>query len=112
MPFLFSSLVSCRQSGVSRRPGGVQEVRRQFREILGILEGTGRPEYGRTVDIVTGAAIKNMMVPSLIPVAFPVNVGIISPEMLGGPRSGRSSPASFPRDRDDSGGGAWTTRRS
>ena len=66
------------------RVGGqvVQEVRRQFREIPGILEGTGRPEYGRTVDIVTGAAIKNMT--DLIPVAFPVIVGIISPRCWAG----------------------------
>ena len=81
MPFLFSSLA---MQAVGRVGAGVvEEVRRQFREIQG-SSAPGRPDYSRAVNIVTGSAIKNMMLPSLIPVAFPIIVGIISVEMLGG----------------------------
>src|SRR5262249_31730762 len=82
MPFLFASLAL---QAVGRVGGEVvQEVRRQFAENPGIMEGTSRPEYGRAIDIVTGSAIKSMLAPALIPIAFPIIVGIISAKMLGG----------------------------
>jgi K(+)-stimulated pyrophosphate-energized sodium pump len=105
MPFLFSSLA---MQAVGRVGGQVvTEVRRQFREIPGIMEGTGRPEYGKAIDIVTGSAIKAMMLPALIPILFPVIVGIISPEMLGGLLMGTIITGLFLAVAMTSGGGAW-----
>jgi K(+)-stimulated pyrophosphate-energized sodium pump len=105
MPFLFASLA---MQAVGRVGGQVvDEVRRQFREIPGILEGSGRPDYSRAVDIVTNSAIKKMLLPALIPVAIPIIVGIISPDALGGLLIGTIVTGIFLAIAMTSGGGAW-----
>jgi K(+)-stimulated pyrophosphate-energized sodium pump len=105
MPFLFASLA---MQAVGRVGGQVvEEVRRQFREHPGIMERTERPDYSRAVGIVTGSAIKSMLAPALIPIAFPIVVGIISARMLGGLLIGTIVTGLFLAISMTSGGGAW-----
>ncbi len=105
MPFLFASLA---MTAVGRVGGEVvQEVRRQFRENPGIMEGTQKPEYGRAIDIVTKSAIRSMMLPAGIPIVFPIIIGIISIKMLGGLLVGTIVTGLFLAIAMTAGGGAW-----
>ncbi|HEX3226876.1 MAG TPA: sodium-translocating pyrophosphatase [Gaiellaceae bacterium] len=105
MPFLFASLA---MQAVGRVGGEVvQEVRRQFNADPGIMAGTSRPEYGRAIDIVTKSAIRSMLLPALVPIAFPIIVGIINAKMLGGLLIGTIVTGLFLAIAMTSGGGAW-----
>ena len=106
LPFLFSAMTM--ESVGKAAFQMIEEVRRQFREIPGIMEGTGKPDYARCVDISTAAALKEMLVPGVMAVVAPVATGLIlGPEALGGLLAGALASGVVLAIMMANAGGAW-----